>query len=623
VLVFGSVLAPGAASATIVDHGRASTPWPGGRWQPDPQSFKMTVVSGVPITMDDGVVLFANVGYPASMATGARAPGRFPVLLTQNPYVGPSEQPDSFYVSRGYIFVSVDVRGTVQSVAPGNAPLPNQLFSPRDAQDGVELVNWAAHQLDGSNGVVGLVGCSFLGIDQLFTAAALGPRSPVKATVPACSSHGYDSYFAGGIPGPSIGLFGVVAGIFGQQHIKENTASGLALQAEVRAGGPRAYDNDYWQVRTTSPDLAAQIVRNNIPALLWTGWNALDGTGVLEFYAALQNAYAHRPPSGPMSTRQPVTGRYQVIDGPWTHGQGLDESIQLEWFDTWLKGQHTRIADTDTPMHLFEMGSARWVNAATYPVVDRYTPLFLGPAGTLSDRPPSPHNGRRSSDPPPSGADTVTWALPAQPDSTLSYTTAPFAQGATLAGPISATIYAASSNTNLELIATLSDIAPDGSATEMTHGDLLGSLGAVDPQKTWLDRDGLVTLPAHPYAADVLLTPGAVNRYDIKVFPTVWSLQPGHSLRLTLSTQSDPSTCRSQLSLLVPNRPCILTAPQTRTLPGGVYTIQRTPLYPSAIDLPLLPDLFLPTARSATTPTSNNLTEPLGWQSDHGGGDQP
>ena len=272
-------------------------------------------------------------------------------------------------------------------------------------------------------------------------------------------------------------------------------------------------------------------------------------------------------------------------------------------------------------MHLFEMGSSRWVDAATYPLVDRYTPLFLGSAGSLADRPPS-HKGHGNSEEPASGADTVTWAPPAQPGSTLSYTTDPFPRGATLAGPISATVYAASSNSNLELIATLSDVAPDGSAMEMTHGDLLGSLRAVDPLKTWFDRDGLVTLPAHPYAADVFLTPGAVNRYDIKVFPTVWSIQPGHSLRLTLSTQSDPSTCQSGLSLLVENRPCLLTAPQQATLPGGVYDIQHSSLYPSAIDLPLLPDLFLPTARSATTPTSNGLTEPLGWQSGHGDGHQ-
>ncbi len=87
--------------------------------------------------MDDGVILFANIGYPTDPATGQRAAGRFPVLLTQNPYVGPTQQPDPFFVTRGYIFASVTVRGTLNSEAPGGGPLVNDMFSPREAQDGV------------------------------------------------------------------------------------------------------------------------------------------------------------------------------------------------------------------------------------------------------------------------------------------------------------------------------------------------------------------------------------------------------------------------------------------------------------------------------------------------------
>ena len=56
--------------------------------------------------MADGVILFANIGYPTDPATGQRAAGQFPVLLTQNPYLGPTQQPDPFFVDRGYIFAS-------------------------------------------------------------------------------------------------------------------------------------------------------------------------------------------------------------------------------------------------------------------------------------------------------------------------------------------------------------------------------------------------------------------------------------------------------------------------------------------------------------------------------------
>ena len=44
------------------------------------------------------------------------------------------------------------------------------LFDPIQAQDGAELVRWAA-KLPQSSGKVGLSASSYLGIDQLFTAA--------------------------------------------------------------------------------------------------------------------------------------------------------------------------------------------------------------------------------------------------------------------------------------------------------------------------------------------------------------------------------------------------------------------------------------------------------------------
>jgi predicted acyl esterase len=574
----------------------------------------MTVVSNVPITMDDGVILFANVGYPTDPATGQRAAGKFPVLLTQNPYVGPTQQPDPFFVTRGYIFASVTVRGTLNSEAPGGGPLVNDMFSPREVQDGVELVNWAAH-LDGSNGVVGLTGCSQLGDNQLFTAAAVGPHSPVKAILPACAGSTYDGvYFSGGIPGPIIGLFGQPSPpIEGIQHQAENAAAALAEYNEIVAGGPRAYDNGYWQQRTTTPALAAQIVRNGIPALLWTGWNAPDNIGSLAMYAAFQNAWRGRPFSAPMNTHQPTTGRYQVIVGPWGHGQGLDESIMLEWFDTWLKGEHTHMTQTQTPMHLFENGSgsgAGWVNASTNPVASSYTSYDLTGGGALV----AGGRGGRMASAGGSSHDTIAYDQPSQPGTTLSYTTPSFPRGATVAGPISATIYASSSNSNVELIGTLYDVAPDGTATQIATGSLLGSLRAVNRHQSWFEH-GVLIQPAHPFLADNYVPAGSTARYDITLYPAVWSLPAGHALRFTLSTQEPASSCGSFLTALLPAIPCLLTDPQQATLPGGVYQIDHSRFLPSSVNLPLLPSGYLPGAPNQVTPTSNGLTEPIGWNS--------
>ena len=89
-----------------------------------------------------------------------------------------------------------------------------------------------------------------------------------------------------------------------------NNAVNDALEHQFVSGGPAAYNGKFWQERTTY-NVAPQIVKNGIPALLWSGWYPTDGPGSLIEYAIFQNAYAHRPPFGPMDPDQSTTGRYR------------------------------------------------------------------------------------------------------------------------------------------------------------------------------------------------------------------------------------------------------------------------------------------------------------------------
>jgi predicted acyl esterase len=544
--------------------------------------------------MDDGVNLTVNVGYPTDLATGQRASGTFPVLLSQSPYAAVGgASPDSYFVTRGYIFAMAEVRAT--GTSGGNFGF----FSPRDARDGADLVNWAANSLAGSNGVVGLQGCSYLGESQIFTAALLGPRSPVKAMVPACATNSYsDPYFAGGLPAEVAGFKST-----GSPSILGANATAFLndIYNNMIAGGNDAYNRQFWQVRTLT-NLLPQVASTNIPALFWTGWQAADLQGGLALYSGLQNAYFHRPVLGPMQPRQPTTGRYQIIVEPGTHGQGLDKEFQLEWFDNWLKGQDTDITNTSTPMHLFEPGASRWINTNEYPMVSRYTPFYLGSGGSLSSQ------ATRGS----GGSDTLLWADPTTPGAMLTYTTPPFPNGATLAGPITATVYASSNNSNLELIADLYDVA-GGTATQVTSGALLGSMRAVNPALSWYDQNGVLIRPDHPFSGDKYVPAGKVRAYDISLWPQLLAIQPGHSLRLVLSTQEEAADCLPVLVLAIPRPACgALTAPQQQTLPDGVYTVYYGPSR-STIELPLLPPGAFPTATSAVTPTSGTQTEPLYW----------
>ena len=195
----------------------------------------MAVEADVSVTMDDGATLVANIGYPSDLATGERASGPFPVLLTQAPYVS-SQQPSPFFVTRGYIHAVVQVRGTGDTTGPDGRPVVNELFAPRQAKDGVALVDWAA-ELPASDGKVGLQGCSQLGINQIFTAAAVGPNSPLEVILPACASNGYEGYFSGGMPSQILGLFGSFpsANLSGPKNGAVNDAAGKAIKDR----GPR------------------------------------------------------------------------------------------------------------------------------------------------------------------------------------------------------------------------------------------------------------------------------------------------------------------------------------------------------------------------------------------------
>lgn len=142
---------------------------PASAWQPDPATYGVGSQLNLPVTMSDGTVLRANVYYPTDAKTGAEAGGPFPVILTQTPYGKDNSEfsalgagASDYLVQRGYIDVTVDVRGT------GGSQGEWGLFDPIQGHDGATLVNWAAG-LPRSTGDVGLLGPSYLGINQFET----------------------------------------------------------------------------------------------------------------------------------------------------------------------------------------------------------------------------------------------------------------------------------------------------------------------------------------------------------------------------------------------------------------------------------------------------------------------
>ena len=110
---------------------------------------------------------------------------------------------------------------------------------------------------------------------------------------------------------------------------------------------------------------------NDIAVFLVGGWRDLFQRGAPLNYSGPPERRRGRPVWAPMSDDQPVSGRYQLLMGPWYHdnaGAGIDlNRIELAWFDHWLKGEATGIADTATPFHAYDMGAKRWVDTDRYP----------------------------------------------------------------------------------------------------------------------------------------------------------------------------------------------------------------------------------------------------------------
>ncbi|MDX6200152.1 MAG: uncharacterized protein QOJ79_3303 [Actinomycetota bacterium] len=576
----------------------------GGAYRPPAPGYGVQEVVNFPFTMSDGTQLVGSLYYPTDLKTGARVRQRFPVLVDMTPYGmwdGNSRQPRDladdqtlrYFTSHGYVGVEVDARGAGRSAGTFAA------FDQQQSRDELEVIDYVAHRLDGSNGIVGLTGMSYRGLNQLFVGGLLKPGSPVKAMAPAsASAFLYDELpFPGGIPAAFWHAYAGIGGVSAVPPVDQAAEPGGADPAhtaqvagdrgptglyfagvvgDAATGGPMSYRDQWWSSREPINGAEA-IARAGIPVLLTSGPTDFFARGSLRMYAALQNAAQHRSPWAPMDPRIPADPRFQIVyanvysDGNFAYWQ----SYELQWYDHWLKGVANGVGASNSALHMQEFGGKnRWVDVpnGTFPMTSTYTPYYFGASGALAMRPARA-----------SGSDALPWAE----GTNVTYTTTPFAKGATLAGPVSVHVAARSNRADVMLIATLSDVAPDGTVTTAVpgfevDGILLGSQRKVDPSRSWHDSSGRLTAPYHPFSINTskAVPTGTFQSYDIELRPRLWSVQPGHSLRVVLTTQY---------------REITPSAPQVASLAGGVYDIGYGGDTTSYLNLPLLPlDVFPP-----------------------------
>jgi predicted acyl esterase len=653
----GMVVAVGAAlSIGLVPIARAAevaSPYPGGRnWSPPAATYGVGVDRDLSVKVDDGTKLAVDVSYPTD-TTGTRLPGPFPVILNQDLYAGSypttlenatgtAAPPGEYFAQRGFIFVHLHDRGT-----GGSQGVEDAEMGPRIGLDGAEIAYWAARHVPGSNGAVGLEGCSALGFIQLPTLAALGAlqregasvyvpgrtaddpgtslrataaNNPIKAAIPACLAADLfrEQFSDNGIPSSFTWTLSAAQPVTQAALIGLSTSdpssnvANTGQFADMMAGGDYGYYRQFWRDRDSVRN-APDVARTGAAILMWPGWGESGFMAAESMYSSLQNAFAGRPIAGPMTVGQKVTPRYQMLIGNWGHGGGLDNGIELEWFQTWMLGIDTGLQRTTTPMHMWEMApsgvAGRWVNAASLPATENDTALYLDAAGTLTSAPPAS-----------TGSDTMVWGAGPQ----LTYQlTKPFDSAMTLIGPRALRLWISSSNTNAQIYAELEDVAPGptGAVTAITHGSMLASRSQTDPGRSWIARNGLPSQPYLTLDQDRYVTPGQPIELDIPLQEVTWRVEAGHTLQLKLAPNAGAActvdTTSRQGGAPVFNAPvgCLLSAPMVQSLTGGTYQILHGPGQLSVLDLPLVPSDSIPTAASAATPTSGGVALPQNWSS--------
>jgi len=588
--------------------------------KPDPSvsqpTFEVVEQRGVGVPMRDGLKLATDIYRP-------KTDERCPVILIRTPYKKEMQELDGkFYARRGYVVAIQDVRGRFAS--PGEwEPFVNE------KEDGYDTIEWLAAQ-PWSTGKVGMIGASYGGWVQWF---ALSQNPPHLTTIiPNVSPP--DAFF--NFP-YEYGVFFIYGGIWWAEIVASDATGELAgtklkeifrkkygkllldlpvIELDKKVlGGENKYwrtwirnntNNDYWARASFSDSLADA----KIPVFHQSGWFDGDGIGSKLNYAALAKH---------------GQATQKLILGPWGHTDQSsrmlgDEDLgpeaapdlsklYLRWFDYWLKGMDNGIMK-EPLVSLFVMNSNKWVHGDRYPLPQtKLEKWYLASGGSANT---SMGDGRLTREPPSADnpPDKYTYD-PADPTfvpgyheeseeeekqeksverqrelakkrhqkytdhrrDILVYTSAPFEEEYTFAGPISARLYAASSARDTDWFVRLVEIGPDGETSTLVEGRFRARF-----------RESM--------SRPKLLTPGEVVAYDLDLWQTGITMQSGSRLRVEIASASFPLFSRN------------LNTGGHNEMDTEFVTAEQTIYHdaqrPSHVLLPMIPASLLPEKAAST-----------------------
>ncbi len=539
-------------------------------------TYDFEVDSGIGVPMRDGIKLATDIYRP-------KGEGQFPIVLVRTPYKKElNELQAKFFARRGYVYAVQDCRGRFSS--PGNW---EPFFD--EPKDGYDAIEWLAAQ-PWSNGKVGMIGASYVGWVQWWAARERPPHlvtiiPNVSPPDPYFNiPYEYGAFFLlGSIWWANILEEDATGDITGEamRNINEKKYAKLLMHLPVSdldsvVLGKR---NKYWRDWIAHPDnddywqrasFLEHLKDVDMPVFHQSGWYDGDGIGSKLNYLAMSTA-GH--------------DNQKLILGPWGHSaqatrtgpNGVDfgpnaiVDLDLEytrWLDHWLLGMDNGL-DQEPLVSLFVMGTNQWLQDSVYPLsTTRFTKYYLSSSGSANT---SQGNGVLSTDLS-TGAPTDTFTYdPGDPtpdplyyidpeeflddslvDSTkirsseesrakiranyatvnrtrndiLVYETPAFSEALTLAGPVSAVLFAASSAKDTDWFMRLSKVDSTGQVFPLVHGVIRARY------RTSFEKPQL-------------LEPDAVYEYHLDMWQTGVTIPAGEKLRVEVASASFPMFSRN------------------------------------------------------------------------------
>ena len=583
-------------------------------WTPRPEQYDGTAFSpDLEIPMSDGTILRGDLTRPAVMLPDGSIRAvdkRLPVVVTITAYnksalasTGLGGSTGDYLVKRGYAQLTVDARGTGSSNGQWNA------FDTRENTDAGEIMEWAASQ-EWSNGRTAMTGPSYMGISQLWAAAAR-PKG-LKAIFPQVP--GADVYrdvvaSGGAIDVGFIPLWLGLVTATGLIPPQTNGSTALSIYLDHIMGAfgftaqvipaallaqEPAYDGEFYEQRS----VINVIDQVEVPAFFVSGEYDLFQRGTPLLFEALQ--------------RNGVPTK--LITGPWDHlegssaadigdaGYGTLEELQLRWFDHYVKGKRDKRLHKDIAnLTYYEQGSGRWtrsdrwidrdLRARSYHLSGSSTTALVN--GSLTTG--TPQAGTAAVLPlPVSGACTRSanqWTAgvlnaaasqfpfpnPCFDDTRVNdltgvvFETEPMKRATSIRGPINARLYTSVAGAGDGMLSvSVEDVAPDGTVSRLTGGWQVLSLAETDPRRS-RRLNGKIIQPWHPFTEESQASLEGIEPVDVEVFPTAARIRKGHRLRVAVQAFDVPH--------LLPTLPVLLGS-------LSVITIHTGPETPSELTVP-------------------------------------